>query len=249
MSFGLRIFSSTRLRHTTIVSAVLAGAILAATPVLADDVKMFKTAPSVDELQNALTGGAPKTKIKTRAIVFGDDAAAEEPAAAPQAQPQVQAQPQPQAAPASYQPAANDAPQAAPARQNTPKPQRVAAKQSAPAPVAASEKAVGFPINFDVNSATIRPDSIPFLDAIGGLLQKDPSMRMLVEGHTDASGSYARNVELSKTRAEAVVNFLIARYNVDPSRLMAMGKGPKEPLNPATPTSPDNRRVQFRILG
>lgn len=246
MSFGLRIFSSTRLRQTTIVSAVLAGVVLAATPVLADDVKMFKTAPSVDELQNALTGGAPKAKVKTRAIVFGDDA--EEPAAAPQAQPQPQPQAQPQAAPAAYQPAANDTPKAEPARQTAPKPQR--AKQSAPAQqVNASEQAVGFPINFDVNSATIRPDSIAFLDAIGGLLQKDPAMRLLVEGHTDASGSYSRNVELSRSRAEAVVNFLIARYNVDPSRLMATGKGPKEPLNPATPYSPDNRRVQFRILG
>jgi len=240
MSFALRIFSTGRQRQNQLLAAALTGAILAASPALANDVTMFKTAPSVEELQNALTGGAPKGKIKTRAIVFGDEE--EAPAAAPQAEPA--AQPAAAAAQPAYEPA--PAAESAAARPSKPKPQRVASQA---APVAASERAVGFPINFDINSASIRQDSEAFLDAIGGLMQKDPSMRILVEGHTDASGSYGRNVELSRARADSVVDFLITRYGVEPSRLMAVGKGPREPLNPASPYSPDNRRVQFRILG
>lgn len=208
--------------------------LLASGQAWAQDVKLYEKAPSVEELQRQLTGGgaAPegKKKIRTRAIVFGDAPPA---AAAPQ---QEQAAPMPAAAaPQSYQ---QPAPQAA----YQPAPQQ----QS---PVQVSERAIAFPINFRVNSADVLPESVPFIESVAGLMQKDPGMRLVVEGHTDSSGSASRNVALSRERAFSVMNYLIDHYRIDPLRLVPVGKGSQEPLGGTDPTNPKNRRVQFRIIG
>lgn len=215
-------------------------ALLATQPAMAEDVKMFKTAPTVEELEKALGAGSAKPKFKTRAIVFGDDSAAPAPAqpAAEPASYQAPA-PAPQSQPAA-QPAAAPAP--APAPQTQAPPQRAAAQQ-------VSEQAVGFPINFDLGSSAIRRDSVPFLEAIAGLMRKDASVRLLIEGHTDASGDYARNMELSRARAYSVLAYLMGQYGIEPTRLRAIGKGPSEPLDAANVMSAENRRVQFRLLG
>jgi outer membrane protein OmpA-like peptidoglycan-associated protein len=214
-----------------IIRPSLIALLLMSSQVWAQDVKLYDKAPSVEELQRQLgtddAGG--KKKVRTRAIVFGD---APPPAAeqqAPQAQ-QQQAQPMPQQqAVAVQQPVA-----AAPAAQQT---------------MQVGERAIAFPINFRVNSSDVMPESVPFIESIAGLLQKDPSIRLLIEGHTDASGSMSRNMSLSRERAFSVMNYLIDRYRVDPMRLVPVGKGPNEPLGGLEPTNPKNRRVQFRIIG
>ncbi|MGE5478635.1 MAG: OmpA family protein [Bacteroidales bacterium] len=235
--------------------ALLAGL----TPAQADDVKMYKTAPSVEELEKVLGSGAgAKPKAKTRSIVFGDESA---PAPAQQAEPASYQPPPPpsQAEPASAPSRAEPAPaparqqaahkQAAPAPAKAPPAQRVSAPPPAQTQVEVSEKAVGFPINFDLGSANIRPDSRPFLDAIAGLMRKDTSIRLLIEGHTDATGDYVKNMELSRARAASVLAYLMANYGIEPTRLQAVGKGPTEPLDPSQPYSGENRRVQFRVIG
>lgn len=205
----------------------------------ADDVTMFKSAPSVEELEKAL-----KPKVKTRSIQFGESDAAQPPAPPPPQQQQqpVSYQPPPppqtQQQPVTYQPAPQPAPVAPPQQTSYPPQQQANLGQ-----------AVGFPINFDLGSATIKPESIPFLDAIAGLMRKDPSLRLVIEGHTDASGNYMTNVELSRARAFAVMNSLVAKYGIEPIRLQAIGKGPMEPLNAANPYGGENRRVQFRVMG
>lgn len=217
-------------------------ALLATQPAMAEDVKMFKTAPTVEELEKALGAGAAKPKFKTRAIVFGDDSAAPAPAQ-PAVEPASYQAPAPAAAP-QPQPAAQPAaaPVPAPAPQTQAAPQRAAAQQ-------VSEQAVGFPINFDLGSSAIRRDSVPFLEAIAGLMRKDASVQLLIEGHTDASGDYVKNMELSRARAYSVLAYLMSQYGIEPTRLRAIGKGPSEPLDTANAMSAENRRVQFRLLG
>lgn len=211
---------------------LLIALLLAAGQTWAQDVKLYEKAPSVEELERQLTGGDASTgkkKIRTRAIVFGD-------AAAPQQQEQAAPAPMPAAAaPQAYQ---QPAPQAA----YQPAPQQQPSMQ-------VSERAIAFPINFRVNSADVLPESAPFIESVAGLLQKDPSLRLLVEGHTDSTGSAARNMALSRERAFSVMNYLVDRYRVDPMRLVPVGRGSSEPLGGADPTNPKNRRVQFRIIG
>lgn len=213
--------------------------LLLSSQVWAQDVKLYDKAPSVEELQKQLTGEpAPdgKRRIRTRAIVFGDSAPA----------PQQEQQPAPQAQPAPQQQYQQAAPQ-----QQYQQPAPQAAYQPAPQgqTMQVGERAIAFPINFRVNSAEILPESVPFLESIAGLLQKDPGIRLMIEGHTDSTGSASRNTVLSRERAFSVMNYLVDRFRVDPMRLVPVGKGFSEPLGGADPTNPKNRRVQFRIVG
>ena len=119
----------------------------------------------------------------------------------------------------------------------------------APLPIQSSANAIAFPIHFRVNSSTILRESFPFLEAVAGLMQKDASLHLIVEGHTDNSGNAAWNDALSRQRAQSVVNFLTDRYHIEPTRLTPVGKGFSEPLDGADVSDPKNRRVQFRVTG
>ena len=71
--------------------------------------------------------------------------------------------------------------------------------------------------------------------------------RFLIEGHTDSLGNYASNVDLSRRRAQAVADYLVAQ-GVDRSRLEVKGTGPDAPLAGRTKTDPANRRVEAQLL-
>lgn len=234
-------FANNLLKPRSLAAGVLplAAALLAYAGSAWAEVTVYEKAPSVEELQKKLLGGgqAEQKKYKTRAIVFGD-AAAEAPAA-----------PAPVAVPAP--PAAVPAASAAAAPSYAPAPAPVPARPPAsPAQtVQVSDNAIAFPIQFRVNSSQILPESMPFLQSIAGLMQKEPGVRLLIEGHTDVSGNYQRNLALSRERAYSVMNFLIDRFGLEPMRFMPVGKGPTEPLQGLDPTDAKNRRVQFRIVG
>jgi OOP family OmpA-OmpF porin len=80
-------------------------------------------------------------------------------------------------------------------------------------------------------------------------MKMDPSLRFQIEGHTDSAGSTASNLELSRSRAISVRDYLINRHSIDSSRLIPVGKGSHEPLAGVSPQDPANRRVQFRKMG
>ncbi len=71
------------------------------------------------------------------------------------------------------------------------------------------------------------------------------SKRIMIEGHTDASGSSSYNQQLSKKRARAVKDYLASNYNIGGNRLLVSGKGEHTPLPNSNPYDAVNRRVQF----
>ena len=76
-----------------------------------------------------------------------------------------------------------------------------------------------------------------------------PGQRLEIAGYTDSSGNPARNVALSRDRAEAVRAALI-QDGVDPERLVAKGFGSADPIaSNATPGGrAKNRRIEFRVV-
>lgn len=102
-------------------------------------------------------------------------------------------------------------------------------------------------ILFEVNSAGILPESNGVLREIADVLAKYPDIKVMIVGHTDADGSDAANLELSKKRAEAVKQSLTADFGIDASRISTDGKGEKEPAgdNKTREGKAQNRRVEF----
>ncbi len=106
-------------------------------------------------------------------------------------------------------------------------------------------------IHFDSGRSDLRPESTGTLDQVAGLLRSDVGLRLRVEGHTDAVGDAEANRRLSEARAQAVVQDLVERHGIDPTRLEAVGFGDARPVD--TNESPlgrqRNRRVEIALPG
>lgn len=110
---------------------------------------------------------------------------------------------------------------------------------------AASSFAV--PIRFAYNSSELLADAIPQLDAIAeGIKLSGEQKKIVVEGHTDASGSREFNENLSRRRAEAVKSYFVQKHGINPAQLVIVGRGKADPLVRDNPYAAENRRVQFR---
>lgn len=105
---------------------------------------------------------------------------------------------------------------------------------------------INIEIQFDYNSAKIKPGSVPDLNALGtALLSHELSgSRILLNGHTDAAGSQQFNMGLSEKRADAVRDYLISRFGIEPDRLIAIGFGEERLKNRHDPEAAENRRVE-----
>lgn len=104
------------------------------------------------------------------------------------------------------------------------------------------------PIDFELGSATLKESSYPLLDKVAEILLRHGNLKLIVEGHTDASGSEGFNEQLSLERAGAVKLYL-ARKGVYPDWVRVYGYGSSRPLVKGD-TEKDralNRRVEFRI--
>jgi OmpA-OmpF porin, OOP family len=106
-------------------------------------------------------------------------------------------------------------------------------------------------INFDFNSASIRPESYRAVGAIADALHNPILLGygFLVIGHTDSVGGRMYNVGLSQRRAEAIVAALIDPFGVNPAVLQPIGMGEEQLRDPTHPTSGVNRRVQLINVG
>ena len=103
-------------------------------------------------------------------------------------------------------------------------------------------------ILFDTNSATMRPASETDIAKMATILQKYPDTNVLVEGHTDNTGSDAINQPLSERRAQAVATSTIAK-GVSASRVTTQGYGSTQPVGDNTTVGGKqaNRRVEVAI--
>lgn len=103
-------------------------------------------------------------------------------------------------------------------------------------------------INFDFAKSTIKPSSYVYLDKLAQMLTRT-NARICVKGHTDNVGSQESNMELSKQRAKAVVDYLVGK-GVDSKKLSYEYYGMSRPLtdNDTEEGRRQNRRVEFEIL-
>lgn len=101
---------------------------------------------------------------------------------------------------------------------------------------------------FGVDQALLRPEAQKNIRDLAGVLNKYPETYILIEGHTDNSGSDSHNMELSERRAKAVAQYLQAQ-NISSSRIRTAWYGETQPKfpNDSQANMAKNRRVEFAI--
>jgi hypothetical protein len=102
--------------------------------------------------------------------------------------------------------------------------------------------------SYPSGSAELTPQLLQLLPIGAGILTRNPSLVMTVEGHTDNVGSDESNQRLSEARARAAKEWLIAA-GIDESRVFAVGYGESRPIasNDTPEGRAQNRRIEFRL--
>ena len=99
---------------------------------------------------------------------------------------------------------------------------------------------------FDFNKAVLKPEGKQKVDEVVRELKANPSIRVLIEGHTDSIGSDAYNLKLSERRATAVADHMESG-GVEASRITTKGWGKTKPVasNKTKEGRAQNRRVEI----
>jgi outer membrane protein OmpA-like peptidoglycan-associated protein len=102
---------------------------------------------------------------------------------------------------------------------------------------------------FAVGKSTLLPNARQSLTQVADALRVDPNRRLVVEGHTDSTGSDDKNQILSQQRAQAVKSFLVSR-GMAADQIATKGEGASHPVanNDSPEGRANNRRVEIVIL-
>lgn len=107
--------------------------------------------------------------------------------------------------------------------------------------------ALSLPVQFEFDSSSILPAAREQLDALAeGIKLLPPGQRVVIEGHTDATGTDDYNQSLSLRRAAAVKAYLVQTHGIAAQRLRDIGLGKRKPIGGSDPFAGENRRVEFR---
>jgi len=107
---------------------------------------------------------------------------------------------------------------------------------------------------FKSGSYRVNPKAYPLLQKLADVINSEPSMDVMIEGHTDSKAINTTiikdNWDLSVKRSTAIVRLLQNRYNVEPSRLIASGRSSYVPLgdNDTKANRAQNRRTNIIIM-
>lgn len=104
-------------------------------------------------------------------------------------------------------------------------------------------------LNFATGSARLRPSSAPLLGKLEQAVTVFPSASIVVEGHTDSSGSEQANQRLSEERARTVTRFLIDEGGLSAQRIQSIGYGAARPVanNATAEGRAQNRRIDVVV--
>ncbi|HEX5003395.1 MAG TPA: OmpA family protein [Bacteroidia bacterium] len=127
-------------------------------------------------------------------------------------------------------------------------------------PLKSTAKPIELPeIFYDLDKATLRPESKKELDGLIKVLDENPTITIRIEAHTDTRASDQYNIDLSNRRAKSVLDYLV-KNGVDKARLSSVGYGESRPrisddeiAKMATNEEKEaahqkNRRTEFSVL-
>ena len=101
---------------------------------------------------------------------------------------------------------------------------------------------------FEQGKADLSEDAKFVLHDLAKVMNKNPEVKLKIQGHTSAEGDAAYNQKLSEARAKAAVDFLVEQKGVDINRLSYEGLGSSMPKIAENPMAPENRRTEFIVI-
>lgn len=101
---------------------------------------------------------------------------------------------------------------------------------------------------FEQGKADLAEDAKFVLHDLAKVMNKNPEVKLKIQGHTSAEGDAAYNQKLSEARAKAAVDFLVEQKGVDINRLSYEGLGSSMPKIAENPMAPENRRTEFIVV-
>ncbi|WP_031479597.1 OmpA family protein [Maridesulfovibrio frigidus] len=126
-----------------------------------------------------------------------------------------------------------------------------ASKQSPTTVSPPQANSINLAVQFDVNSAKIKPESYKLLNELGKALTSDKlkNKSIIIAGHTDSDATAEYNLKLSKDRANGVKKYLVNKFPISATRIATTGFGESRPLVPNNTKYNKllNRRVQVSI--
>ncbi len=217
-------------RGTFLGTTILAGLVAFASLATADDVIMYNEVPSAEEINRILFGGDTSSieGQRTRSIRV--------------VEPSARVIQEKTRAIRMHKPDADsDLPTA------------TGTQTAATEDVAIAEPkgvGLGFNLQFAFDSVELLPESQPYIDRLGEVMgaPENQGKKLLIMGHTDATGSDNYNSALSQKRAEAVKGYLATTWNISADQLEIEGAGESQPLSGTNPNDGINRRVEFFAL-
>ena len=139
---------------------------------------------------------------------------------------------------------------AQPAQPPLPPPSSVKRAEAIPKEETAPKDVVLRGIPFAFNDRTIWPEFLSELNETVRILNDNPTLSVLIEGYADAVGSESFNLRLSRARADAVRDYLVAS-GIAADRLRVVGRGEIDPLAPNArddgSDNPEGRAVNRRV--
>jgi OOP family OmpA-OmpF porin len=106
-------------------------------------------------------------------------------------------------------------------------------------------------VTFRVNSAVLSPEAKQHLDEFAAKVANAKAYSIEVSGHTDSTGSEAKNFRLSRARADAVIQYLAVNHKIPLRRFVTpMGYGKTEAVadNTTATGRAQNRRVEVKMM-
>ncbi len=109
---------------------------------------------------------------------------------------------------------------------------------------------VSLHLHFEGDKAEINEKDKKILDSVIDLIKSYHGASVLIEGHTDSTGSKEKNHTLSHQRADAVKNYMIYKGDIESSSIKTIGYGGSKPIasNDTAEGREQNRRVDILIM-
>ncbi|MEX2474725.1 OmpA family protein [Marinobacter sp.] len=106
-------------------------------------------------------------------------------------------------------------------------------------------------VEFDLDGTEVKRQYFDEIEKLADLMTQYPTSRMLLEGHTDSSGSASYNQNLSQSRADSVMKVLVKEFDISSARISTTGMGESQPIadNATDEGRAQNRRVEAILTG